>query len=1124
MATEDAEWERSKISNQDMNLLKRLGFTKKKDSLRFPHEESYPKPPIEYRVSFVDHLIRGLSPPIHEFLRGLLFVYGLQLHQLTPNSILHVSIFITLCECFLGVQPNWALWKRIFCLRRNGSHGVAYNIGGVVICVRSDVDYFDVKFPDSVQGWRKRWLYVHEESSDSMEYNIAPFDGKAKILRRRSWDAEASEEEKLATEALMTRIRELQSTRGKELSGIQITAYFLRIRMQPLQARKNPLWMYAGDEDVERLSTDLSAKDLEKLIRRISKLSKKDTIPSSCKVTPFCSANPLPEKSATSFKKENETEVSSSTRSSLPAASPKGKRKRDEAIDSGASKANTSRAEKTAPNAEEETLDLYGAALVSSSAPTIPNGHRDLESERSKISNQDMNLLKRLGFTKKKDSLHFPHEESYPKPPIEYRVSFVDHLIRGLSPPIHEFLRGLLFVYGLQLHQLTPNSILHVSIFITLCECFLGVQPNWALWKRIFCLRRNGSHGVAYNIGGVVICVRSDVDYFDVKFPDSVQGWSKRWLYVHEESSDSMEYNIAPFDGKAKILRRRSWDAEASEEEKLATEALMTRIRELQSTRGKELSGIQITAYFLRIRMQPLQARKNPLWMYAGDEDVERLSTDLSAKDLEKLIRRISKLSKKDTIPSSCKVTPFCSANPLPELHQLTPNSILHVSIFITLCECFLGVQPNWALWKRIFCLRRNGSHGVAYNIGGVVICVRSDVDYFDVKFPDSVQGWRKRWLYVHEESSDSMEYNIAPFDGKAKILRRRSWDAEASEEEKLATEALMTRIRELQSTRGKELSGIQITAYFLRIRMQPLQARKNPLWMYAGDEDVERLSTDLSAKDLEKLIRRISKLSKKDTIPSSCKVTPFCSANPLPEPFMKELVRFGTQFIGYRDYAGELEEKLAEANKRADALAIELEQSESAHTKTVEDLQKRLDDAKRALEENVAQHSAREEEISRLETQSRRFVRRTHQEYELENPEDDELLDALSLLEIHGTEARNGLDEAEAGLSRLFPYFFHKKEEPAVFIDLAKCFTGNEDLGLQLRQEGLKVGVEGTMALIAESQQQVDWSKVGDTGKIETKKWQSLIKAAKPNSKKILATLGYKPAPAPSSSKPEVK
>ncbi len=297
MAAQDlgtTEWERSKISAQDINLLKKLGLSKKKDALRFPSEESYPTPPIEYRVSFVDHLIRGLSAPIHEFLRGLLFVYGLQLHQLTPNSILHISIFITLCECFLGVHPNWALWKRIFYLRRNGSHNIAYNIGGVVICVRPDVEYFDVKFPDSVQGWRKRWLYIHEECPDSLEYNIAPFNGGEKILRRRSWDAEATEEEKLATEALMKRIHELQNTRGKELSGIQITAYFLRIRVQPLQARRNPLWMYAGEKDSDRISKDLSVKDLEKLVRRISSLSKKDAISTSCRVEPYSGTIALP--------------------------------------------------------------------------------------------------------------------------------------------------------------------------------------------------------------------------------------------------------------------------------------------------------------------------------------------------------------------------------------------------------------------------------------------------------------------------------------------------------------------------------------------------------------------------------------------------------------------------------------------------------------------------------------------------------------------------------------------------------------------------------------------------------------------------------------------------------------
>jgi hypothetical protein len=68
-----------------------------------------------------------------------------------------------------------------------------------------------------------------------------------------------------------------------------------------------------------------------------------------------------------------------------------------------------------------------------------------------------------------------------------------------------------------------------------------------------------------------------------------------------------------------------------------------------------------------------------------------------------------------------------------------------------------------------------------------------------------------------------------------------------------------------------------------------------------------------------------------------------------------------------------------------------------------------------------------------------------------------------------------------------------------------------------------LKVGVEGTIALVADSQQNIDWTRVGDTQEMETKRWQSLIKAAKPNSKKVLAYLGCKPTPAPSSSKTEV-
>jgi hypothetical protein len=208
------------------------------------------------------------------------------------------------------------------------------------------------------------------------------------------------------------------------------------------------------------------------------------------------------------------------------------------------------------------------------------------------------------------------------------------------------------------------------------------------LWKRIFCIRRNSTRNVAYNIGGVVICVRPDVDYFDVKFPDSVQGWRRRWLYVREEYIDSQDYNITPFDSGAKIIRRQSWDAEATKEEKMATNALMKRIHELQNTRGKELLGVQITAHFLRIRVQPLQARKNPLWMYAGEKDVDRISKDLSVKDLEKLVRRFSSLSKKEIVPTSRRVEPYSGNHTLPKVNNLFLQ-VVNFS-FLRLLYCFL--------------------------------------------------------------------------------------------------------------------------------------------------------------------------------------------------------------------------------------------------------------------------------------------------------------------------------------------------------------------------------------------------------------------------------------------------
>jgi hypothetical protein len=82
--------------------------------------------------------LRGLSFPAHEFLRGLLFVYGVQLHQLAPNLILHIACFITLCESFLGIEPHFLLWKYLFRLRPNVALTKKPELGGAVVCIRAE--------------------------------------------------------------------------------------------------------------------------------------------------------------------------------------------------------------------------------------------------------------------------------------------------------------------------------------------------------------------------------------------------------------------------------------------------------------------------------------------------------------------------------------------------------------------------------------------------------------------------------------------------------------------------------------------------------------------------------------------------------------------------------------------------------------------------------------------------------------------------------------------------------------------------------------------------------------------------------------------------------------------------
>jgi hypothetical protein len=181
-----AEWVASTFSKADLNKLCAVGLLSTTTEVMMPGKEIVPRPQQGFRVMFTQFLFRGLSLPVHEFLRGLLFVYGVQLHQLTPNSILHITCFVTLCECFLGIDPHWGLSRRIFCIRRNISRTAVHDVGGAIISTNGPAGYFDLWMHDSIQDWRKKWFYVMDEATAAQNYGLAPFDSTTEVQKLKT--------------------------------------------------------------------------------------------------------------------------------------------------------------------------------------------------------------------------------------------------------------------------------------------------------------------------------------------------------------------------------------------------------------------------------------------------------------------------------------------------------------------------------------------------------------------------------------------------------------------------------------------------------------------------------------------------------------------------------------------------------------------------------------------------------------------------------------------------------------------------------------------------------------------------------------------------------------------------
>lgn len=123
-------------------------------------QERCPNPRENERVCFVPFLLKGLGFPVHPFLRGLLYFYGLQLHHLSPNSILHIACYVMLCEAFLGCLSHFGLWCKYFCALPRKRGNTLLSCGGAVIYIVAGSGYLDGSPEESDENWQEEWFYL----------------------------------------------------------------------------------------------------------------------------------------------------------------------------------------------------------------------------------------------------------------------------------------------------------------------------------------------------------------------------------------------------------------------------------------------------------------------------------------------------------------------------------------------------------------------------------------------------------------------------------------------------------------------------------------------------------------------------------------------------------------------------------------------------------------------------------------------------------------------------------------------------------------------------------------------------------------------------------------------------
>jgi hypothetical protein len=193
-------------------------------------------------------LIRGLALPISPFFRDLLDFYELNLTHLNPNSILQVSIFVHLCEAFLGILPHFGLWKYLYHCRPGMAGGQHQLVGGTSLELRRGrkVEYLNIPLKDSIKGRRLEWFIVENHCK-----SLPARSRRQPDVCTPSWVESPTFSEITEAKVLLV---EIYLLKDRGLTAEAMVADFVFKNIQPLKGRIYPTYLYTGINDSTRVT------------------------------------------------------------------------------------------------------------------------------------------------------------------------------------------------------------------------------------------------------------------------------------------------------------------------------------------------------------------------------------------------------------------------------------------------------------------------------------------------------------------------------------------------------------------------------------------------------------------------------------------------------------------------------------------------------------------------------------------------------------------------------------------------------------------------------------------------------------------------------------------------------